>query len=112
MPEIERFVKITPNILKPFLGKIYRGFKGFYVGIKKRKVDTKSLDEILNYWRQPQDGHNLPTNYLNNPKAHIRSQSLLKVLEKYASRDARILEPGCNVGRNLNYLFKCGFTNL
>jgi len=36
----------------------------------------------------------------------------LKVLEKYASRDARILEPGCNVGRNLNYLFKCGFTNL
>jgi SAM-dependent methyltransferase len=109
---IERIVKITPDILKPLLGKIYRVFKGFYLDIKKRNVDAKSLDEILNYWKNPQDGHNLPTNYLNNANAHIRSQNLLKVLEKYAGRDARILEPGCNVGRNLNYLFESGFINL
>ncbi len=107
-----RYTNLIPNILKPVLRPAYKTLKSLFIHIKKKKLDIKSPDEIFNYWKQPHDGHNLPTNYLNNPKAHARSQNLLKIVKKYASGNARILEPGCNVGRNLYYLFKAGFTNL
>lgn len=103
---------IIPDFLKKILRPAYKGFKTLSIHIKRKKIGLKSIDDILDYWKQPWDGHNLPINYLNSPKAHTRSQNLLKVVKKWASPDSRILEPGSNVGRNLNYFFKAGFTNL
>jgi 2-polyprenyl-3-methyl-5-hydroxy-6-metoxy-1,4-benzoquinol methylase len=36
----------------------------------------------------------------------------VEIVGRYVNRDAKILEIGCNVGRNLNALFLSGFRNL
>jgi SAM-dependent methyltransferase len=41
-----------------------------------------------------------------------RSQFLVETIKKYAKPNAKILEIGCNVGRNLNCLFLAGFRGL
>lgn len=68
----------------------------------------KNKEEILNYWANP-SSTNKPIVYL---KPIERSCFLLQVVKKYASANARILEPGCNVGRNLNHLYQAGYNNL
>ncbi|MED4585437.1 hypothetical protein [Brevibacillus choshinensis] len=40
------------------------------------------------------------------------SKFLLENMEGYFGFHANILEIGCNVGRNLNYLFQAGYQNL
>ena len=37
---------------------------------------------------------------------------MVEIVKRYAAQNAKILEIGCNVGRNLNYLFLVGFKNL
>ncbi|NIA22584.1 MAG: methyltransferase domain-containing protein [Proteobacteria bacterium] len=51
----------------------------------------------------------MPQGYL---KGKERSQLLVKIIKKYAKQNSKIIEIGCNVGRNLNYLFLAGFKNL
>jgi len=60
------------------------------------------------YWRRP-DKENVISDY---EKDDGRSAELVKLFSKYCSKDNRILEPGCSVGRNLHYLYEAGFTNL
>jgi len=55
------------------------------------------------------DAANIPRTYLEGA---ARSQFLVNIIQKYAKPNAKILEIGCNVGRNLNYLFKAGFSDL
>jgi len=66
------------------------------------------LTQIHNYWKHPDD-HNSPINYLEGDK---KSEFLLGVIRKYAKPEDKILEIGCNVGRNLNKLYTNGFKNL
>lgn len=47
--------------------------------------------------------------YLQKP---ARSELLVTLVRQYASPDSKILEIGCNVGRNLHHLYAAGFTNL
>lgn len=68
----------------------------------------QSLDAIHNYWRDPKGG-NLPQAYIEPIE---RSQYLHEYIKKYAHLNAKILEPGCNVGRNLQYLLEKGYKNL
>ena len=72
------------------------------------KDDSKPIDEIHRYWENPQDGTNLPTDYISGDK---KSEYLLEKIKNY-SKELKILEIGCNVGRNLNFLYKNGYKTL
>ena len=50
-----------------------------------------------------------PSNYLHGSE---RSEYLVSLVKQYIKSDASILELGCNVGRNLNHLWKSGYSNL
>jgi len=76
----------------------------------KRK---KTLEEIHNYWKNPNDGKNKIENFANPNKEKTRSALLLDVIhQQNVSKQSKILELGCNVGRNLNYLYGKGYCNL
>ncbi|UFJ42541.1 class I SAM-dependent methyltransferase [Brevibacillus humidisoli] len=73
------------------------------------KQPMKSREELYNYWRNPEEG--------NHPDKYIvpveRSRFLHQYIKKYVTDpNASILEPGCNVGRNLNYLYQAGYKDL
>lgn len=70
-------------------------------------MEILSRDELYQYWRNP-PARNKPETYLidKNPKWEKQ------LVQKYADTSASILEIGCNVGRNLNRLFQCGYRNL
>jgi len=93
--KVNRLVKIVNDNLPLF--------------IKKRYIKRKNRKELFKYWISPNDGKNMPSEYLKNRE---RSIFLLNLVKKYISPDDRILEIGCNVGRNLNELFCAGFCNL
>ncbi len=94
-----KLASIVPNFLKPLLRPIYR----------KITHHPKSRAELHRYWRQPSDGANPPQGYLEGKG---KSELLLKLIAKHADHQSRILEIGCNVGRNLNHLYAAGFKRL
>lgn len=102
-----RFNNLFTNLLKPVLKPIYHTFVSSWI-YKKITYHPKSRNELHRYWRNP-DISNLPQSYLTET---ARSQFLMGIIKKYVKPDAKILEIGCNVGRNLNYLFQAGFKNL
>jgi SAM-dependent methyltransferase len=61
------------------------------------------------YWRAPDDA-NRPQAYVEG--GHERSAFLVEILRRHAAPTDRILEIGCNAGRNLEHLFRAGFANL
>lgn len=65
---------------------------------------------IHEYWRSPDDGSNQPEKYA--AVAATRSETLVDIFERYVPKSDRILEVGCNVGRNLNHLYMAGYKNL
>ena len=94
-----KFARLVPDSIKPVLRPIYRE-------IAHR---PRARNELHSYWRQPWDGSNRPEGYLDGKE---KSELLLELIGKYADRQSRVLEIGCNVGRNLNYLFLAGLTRL
>lgn len=69
------------------------------------KKNKKTREEIHDYWinkSQPED-------YIDKIK---RSEFLTEYTKKYITQKGKILEVGCNVGRNLNYLYENGFKQL
>lgn len=60
------------------------------------------------FWRQPAPQGNNPHDYI---RATGRSQALLELISDLP-KDAHILEVGCNVGRNVAWLFDHGYTNI
>lgn len=76
-----------------------------------RRLAPPSIDDIEDlheFWRQPTPQGNVPSNYVG-PVG--RSEVLLQLISDFPS-DVRILEVGCNVGRNLAYLVDHGYTNV
>lgn len=69
----------------------------------------KSKDELQKYWRSSNEKNTNPSNYLHGNK---RSEYLVSLVKQYVNSDVSILELGCNVGRNLNHLWKAGYRNL
>lgn len=61
--------------------------------------------ELFEFWRQPAPEGNAPEGYI---AATHRSQALVRLIAD-VPKDARILEVGCNVGRNLAYLHDQGW---
>lgn len=103
-----KLTNLVPEIFKPLLKPIYCKLHYLY---RKINYKPRSRSELYRYWREPweYDKNNLPENYL---KPKERSIFLLKIMKPYVSIDEKILEIGCNVGRNLNFLFNAGFKNL
>ena len=78
----------------------------------KKLVTQKSKNDIHNYWKNPDDAqYNSPQIYLNSKTKN--TQILVDTVNQYFNdKNIKILELGCNVGRNLNKLFESGFQNL
>ena len=62
---------------------------------------------LHDFWRQRHPDGNVPEDYLNTR----RSELLLPLIEDLPLA-AKILEVGCNIGRNLAYLHDHGYENL
>jgi cyclopropane fatty-acyl-phospholipid synthase-like methyltransferase len=75
---------------------------------KTDKVVQNTLEETQKYWTNPPD-KNTTDKYIIHTE---RSEFLYNVIQKYIKKDSNIIEYGCNCGRNLNYLFEKGHTNL
>jgi SAM-dependent methyltransferase len=67
-----------------------------------------SLATLRKFWTQERPPGNVPADYLV-PVA--RSKALLEMISDLPA-DSRILEVGCNVGRNLAYLHDHGYRNV
>ena len=72
----------------------------------RRTMDP--VEAIHEFWRQPNPEGNEPDQYL---KPIGRSRVLAELID-WLPKDARILEVGCNVGRNLAFLHDHGWTNV
>lgn len=97
---------LVPEFLKRVIRPVYIPI---YYRLKKMTTRHKSRDELHRYWKEPWDGANFPQDYLEGEN---KSQFLVQLIKGYVNSNARIMEIGCGVGRNLNYLFSAGFTKL
>lgn len=106
-----KLAKLFVNGIKRLLGPFYNPLRstGLYKVYKKITHNPKSRNELHDYWKAPCDGDNLPESYL---KGTERSKFLLGILKRYGTQDFKILEIGCNVGRNLYHLFTSDYRNL
>lgn len=68
-------------------------------------------DHLRNYWMSPPDKGNKPEGYASCT-GKGRSEFLVELVKSLAPQPAAILEIGCNVGRNLNYLLGENYSNL
>jgi SAM-dependent methyltransferase len=91
------------------LRKLLRPAKNAY---KRLTLTQGSREEVQRYWRTPPDQGNLPESYFQGA---ARSTWLVELVRQHLALDpdrARILEIGCNVGRNLDRLFAAGYRDL
>jgi SAM-dependent methyltransferase len=72
----------------------------------RREMDPPEV--LHEFWRQPAPPQNNPHNYIG-PIG--RSQALLELIRELPP-EARILEVGCNVGRNLAHLHDNGYRHV
>jgi len=70
-----------------------------------RRLDR---DKLHTFWQNPTKS-NQPQFYA---EAVGRSEFLYSIIKNYTDIDSKILEIGCNVGRNLNYLYKRGYRKI
>lgn len=101
--------QLVPEFLKPLLRPFYRAARFGYGKLTHR---PDSRDALHDYWRNPPDAGNFPTDYLHGGG---RSPYLVELVGRHigpVGRHARILEVGCNIGRNLAALHGAGYTDL
>ena len=78
--------------------------------VREGRIRQYSLEEVHDFWQRGEALHKRPEDYLRAPLE--RSHLLYRLIGRLQLDDPRLLELGCNVGRNLNYLLGCGFTRL
>ena len=68
------------------------------------------------YWKDPEHFHGLGNDDTNAPESYIecpeKNRDLVEIIKKYCSPTDEIFDIGCNVGRNLDCIYKAGFHNL
>jgi len=96
------------NLLKFKLQKQLYKLKARLSGDKAAQASISGA-ELRDYWSNPPDEKNKPEAYRDEVE---RSQYLLGILDRYAKKNDRIFELGCNIGRNLNHLYTNGYKNL
>jgi SAM-dependent methyltransferase len=102
-----KIIALIPNWLKPYLRPIYRWY--IRMATLQWRWHQKTRGEIHDYWKHPSDGNNSPQCYTEGEE---RSEFLVALMKQYVNSQSSILEVGCNVGRNLHYLFLAGFQHL
>jgi len=65
-------------------------------------------EKLLHFWLSPNKS-NQPEYYVQEAQ---RSEFLVSLVKRYLTPKGSILEVGCNVGRNLEYLRRAGYTHL
>jgi len=71
-----------------------------------------TLAQQHEYFRNPPP-ENHPSGYRDSERTKSRTEYIVGAIERHVSdRDSKILEIGCNVGRNLNGLFNAGYKRL
>jgi SAM-dependent methyltransferase len=68
------------------------------------------------YWESRSDSEDIPFDRDNLPESYIndsgRTKFLFDIISEHTEKSDSILELGCNVGRNLNFLHKNGYRKL
>ena len=79
-----------------------------------KAAPQRSRDDLHHYWRNADDEYNAPEGYTGKEDESVgrRSDFLVELISRHLEPSARILELGCNVGRNLHYLHSAGFTQI
>ena len=70
---------------------------------------TSTRKQLRTYWINPPEEANRPKSYLEGQQ---KSEYLVNLIKRFGSEDDSILELGCNVGRNLFYLWQSGYKNI
>ncbi len=104
---MKKIINIIPKPIKSFLRPLYLFMLKSPLGYLITPQGSRT--QLHTYWRYPGDDANSPEGYIYTVE---NSEFLLKFIKKYVNFQERILEIGCNVGRNLNYLFGAGYKNL
>lgn len=91
--------------------KIYESMHYYFnqYRFKLGLLPKKSRDQLRNYWMSPSDTGNRPEAYARNLK---RSEFLGNLVKSLVPQPRTILEIGCNVGRNLDFLRGANYQNL
>jgi len=103
----EIMLPLIPKPIRPYLRWLYHKVMGIK-WLRNVLIEKSSLQKCQNYWSNP-PLHNKPNNYLG---FELRSQFLLSLIRECITKDDKILEIGCNVGRNLNILQLNGYKKL
>lgn len=105
-----KWTNLVPEFIKQIYRPIYWSLHHLSYRVYRKIIyHPKKRSELHQYWKDPYDGANLPQGYLEGKE---RSELLLGIIKRYTTPDSKILEIGCNVGRNLNHLSQAGFKNL
>ena len=70
---------------------------------------TGTRKQLHTYWMMPPEEANRPESYLGGQQ---KSECLVNLIKRFGSENDSILELGCNVGRNLFYLWQSGYKNI
>ena len=110
---MQNLKKLVPEFAKPVLRNIRASFVNSPVVNsplwRKATQQYRSRQELHRYWKAPVDDGNMAKAYLEGEQ---RSRYLVSLIREHVQSDAKILEIGCNIGRNLHYLHQSGFHNL
>tara|TARA_B100001173_G_C15992171_1_gene549459 strand:- start:534 stop:1235 length:702 start_codon:yes stop_codon:yes gene_type:complete len=113
----ETLTRIKFSILDSEIYDLARHILILFNKIKKKFYKKKNTIEVIEYWKNPNDGNNSPLiytgeGYITSDRDNLRTDNLIKIIKSFGFENPSILEVGCNVGRNLNGLRKSGFKNL
>lgn len=106
---IRSIVMETPALragLRPFYSVYKKVIRAPFIA-RQTIMDRESL---LAFWQTPEPEGNVPTAYVQED-ALPRSKALLELI-RHLPKESRILEVGCNAGRNLAYLHNAGYRNV
>ena len=114
---IKNIIGVIPQPVKKLLVPLESAIRRtrIFRNLERRYfVNRTPHKAILDYWSKPDDKGNSPEEYLpGTSKLGDRlSRFLLEIVGKYAHHNDSFLEIGCNVGRNLDYLYRDGYKKL
>ena len=80
------------------------------------KVQPIPAQIFHGYWKDPEHFDGLDKDDINTPFSYMgcpeKGKDLVELIKKYCSPTDEIFDIGCNVGRNLDCLYRAGFHNL
>lgn len=106
-PEPLTRARRVPAGLRSMLWPVYRSIQRSR--LRRALTRAASREEVHRYWQSPWDRDNAPDSYVRGEE---RSQFLVDIVSRHAATGDRLLELGCNIGRNLHHLSVAGYRDL